>query len=284
MLAVAACSQPGDESATYDMAESETAGISPAADVEETATDEFSALNERPDIPVAAPQMAYVYDYEFRLPGAEIVGLQQRHADRCEARGPYSCQILAMTHSGREGEDVVGHLELAVVSDEARSFAGELAGTLASVGGEQFAANISGEDLSKRIIDTEARLRSRIALRDRLMEVLRTNDGDIEDLVAAERSVARINEEIDQARSWMEEMRGRVAYSRLNLDYVSATPPASNFLDPVRNALDSIGSIVGNVLAIMILLVAGLGPIGVAIFGGRKLARRMGWIAPRWEA
>ncbi|MFM6829184.1 MAG: DUF4349 domain-containing protein, partial [Novosphingobium sp.] len=40
-----------------------------------------------------------------------------------------------------------------------------------SAGGKEVASSISGEDLSKAIVDTEARLRARTLLRDRLMEV-----------------------------------------------------------------------------------------------------------------
>ena len=37
-----------------------------------------------PDIPAAAPKIAYVYSYGFRVPREEIAPLQERHADMCE--------------------------------------------------------------------------------------------------------------------------------------------------------------------------------------------------------
>ena len=284
VLALAACSEAGEqessvEFATTDMATSDEVAMEATAG--EAATGDLSVLDTRPEIPVSVPKMAYVYSYGFSMPGEDIADLQQRHADMCEAQGPFTCQILGMSHSGEEDGFATGRLELAVVSDKARKFVGELSGAAETAGGEQVSADISGEDLSKRIVDTEARLRSRVELRDRLMEVLRTRRGDIKELVEAERQVARINEEIDQARSWMEEMQGRVAYARVNVDYRSTTAPTGDFLAPVASAFGSLGSIFGAMLALMVYLLAIGVPLGLAVYGARRLALRLGWVEPK---
>ena len=272
-LALGACSQADDLAETSVYADMATADSTEAMVAEEGATGELSALDSRPAIPVSVPKMAYVYDYGFSVPGKEIAALQLRHADMCEALGPFSCQIVAMDHSGY-GEDMArGELQLAVAADKARAFVGEVTQTLDGVEGEQVRANITGEDLSKSMVDTEARLRSRIALRDRMMDVLQTRRGTVAELVEAERSVASINEEIDQARSWMEEMKGRVAFTRVNLSYESATPVTGNFLAPVRAALGSLDSIFGLLLAVAVFGAALGVPMVLAALGGRKALR-----------
>jgi hypothetical protein len=106
------------------------------------------------------------------------------------------------------------------------------------------------------------------------MEVLRTRTGKVEELVEAERQVAAVNEEIDAARSWLAEQQGRVAFSRMTLSYETATPGGS-FLQPVEGALGSLGAIVGNVLAVLILLGSLALPVLAAVFGVRALRRRM---------
>ena len=169
-----------------------------------------------------------------------------------------------------------GDSNSAVIADQARSFGKMLGQQADAAGGEQVLGNIAGEDMSKGIVDTEARLRSRIALRERMMEVLQTRRGTVAELVEAERSVAQINEEIDQARSWLEEMRGRVAFSRMNIDYGSAAPVGGSFLDPVTGAIGSIGSISGYVLAMMIMLLAAGIPLGAGVIGVRWIMRRKG--------
>lgn len=283
-MALAACSESENYGEIAEYAEADAAiEAAPEALFEEgeeiaeaasTASDS-AALESRPDIPITLPRMAYTYDYGFQLDAAEIAPLQERHADMCEAAGPYVCQIVSQSHSGNVEDGYAnGRLELAVIADQAREFGGRLGAAATTVGGEQVTAGITGEDLTRNMVDTEARLRSRIALRDRMMEVLRTRQGSVEEIVEAERQVARINEEIDQARTWLEEMRGRVAFTRINIDYSTASAPASSFFDPVSSAFASIGSILGYLFAAFIVLGSILVPVGGAIWGVKRLLKR----------
>ena len=275
-LALAACSEAGDEAASYETAEADSAMAEAVADsAAEPAIGTLASLDSRPDIPATLPKIAYVFDYAFRLPGDDIAALQQRHADLCEAQGPYTCRILSMSHSGEEGEYASGALNLAVASDKARAFGGKLAEAAESAGGEQVAATIEGEDLSKAMVDTEAHLRTRVVLRDRLLEVLQTRRGTVAELVEAERGVARVNEEIDQARSWLAEMKGRVAFSRVEIAYKSSAPAAGAFLEPIRGAVGSLGTIFGTMVAVLIVLGAIGGPLVLGALGARRLRRRL---------
>jgi hypothetical protein len=227
------------------------------------------------EIPVGLPQIAYVFSYGYRIAGPQIPALQQRHADLCEGKGPLVCRIIAMDQTTSAGEYTAGKLELAVASSEARAFGKQLATIADGADGKQVTAAISGEDLSKRIVDTEARLRARLVLRDRLMEVLATRRGTVTELVEAERGVAQVNEEIDQARSWLSEMNGRVVFSRLDISYESSAAPVNGFMDPVRGAIGSLGSIFGVILAVLIVLAAVLGPLLAGAFGIRHFVRRI---------
>jgi hypothetical protein len=273
-LALAACSEAGDEQASYETASTDSAMMADAERAEEPTTGALAPLDSRSDIPATLPKIAYVFDYAFRLPGDDIAALQQRHADLCEMQGPYTCRILSMSHSGEEGEYASGSLTLAVASDKARPFGTKLGEVAESAGGEQTAPTIEGEDLSKALVDTEAHLRTRVILRDRLLEVLQTRRGTVAELVEAERSVARVNEEIDQARSWLEEMKGRVAFSRIEIAYDSSAPAAGAFLEPIRGALGSLGAIFGTMVAVLIVLAAIGGPLVLGALGAQRLRRR----------
>ena len=278
LFTLAACSGASEEAAgeaDYETAAQPDAAVAAADAAEESAApaDSGFALPDRPDIPVTLPKMAYVFDYGFRLAGEAIAPLQQQHADMCEAQGPYACRIISLSRTGVVVVEIRGELQLAVASDKARGFGALLSASAEAADAEAFRANIQGEDLSKSIVDTEARVRSRIALRDRLMEVLRTRNGKVEELVEAERQVAAVNEEIDQAQSWLNEQQGRVAFSRMTLTYESATPGGS-FLRPVEGALGSLGSIFGMLLAFLIVVGAVVGPVVLAALGIRHLGRR----------
>ena len=229
------------------------------------------------EIPVGQPQVAYRYAYGFRLPSNAIRSLQERHADLCEAKGPNVCRIISMNQAENEGDYAYGSLTLAVRSREARGFGKELATVSDKVDGELVSSSIEGEDLSKNIDDTEARLRARTILRDRLMEVLQNRRGTVAELVEAERGVAQVNEEIDQARSWLTEMRGRVAYSTMTVSYESGKPSAGGFVDPIRGAFNSLGSLLGNIIGVLIVLLAVLIPLGGLVWVAVRLWRRLGF-------
>jgi len=280
-LALSACSEAGSDPAATEAADAQAIGA--AADMavqsEPAAAEAANRAAANPAvpalgaIPVSLPQLAYVYDYRWQMPAAEIGALQRRHASLCEQQGPAICQITGMTKSGEEDSEVTGELQMAVATRQARAFGALLEDEAEDAGAEQLAAEIASEELSKQLVDTEARLRARTELRNRLQEVLRTRKGSVEELVEAERSVAAVNEEIDAARSWLKDMQGRIAYSRVTVHYETGTPVTSDFLGPVTGALGSLGSIFGYLAAFLILAGAVALPLGALVWVARALSR-----------
>ena len=226
-----------------------------------------------PESAITAPQIAYRYALGFRLPVEAIAPLQERHADMCEARGPNVCRIISMRQSDSDGDYAFGNLQIAVAASVARDFGKELEESSSNSDAELFSSSIEGEDLSRQIVNTEARLRARTLLRDRLMEILRNRDGSVEELVEAERGVAQVNQEIDQARSWLNEMRGRVAFSQMAISYESGSPRSGGFSEPITNAWGSLGAILGTIIAFLMMAVTAILPIAVIGFGALWLWR-----------
>lgn len=283
-LALAGCGQAepdaletGAEASTdYGAAANRTESTAemPAQMATDTATG--GALPDLAAIEVNLPKLAYVYDLAFRMPGEDIGNLQRRHADLCEQQGPTSCQIVGMSKSGEEADTVTGELQLAVATRHARAFGALLEKEATDIGADQLSAEIAAEERSKQIVDTEAHLRARTLLRDRLTEILRTRDGDVTELVEAERSVAQVNQEIDQARSWLLEMRGRISFSRMTVRYETGQAAGGDFVRPIASAFGSLGSILGFVIAGLMLLAAVALPIAAVVWAGRWTNRRFG--------
>jgi len=223
LCALAACSEAGD-GAAYSEAAYESAADAGADLSVETAADD-AAIPELGDIPINMPQLAYTYNYRWRMPAEEIGSLQRRHASLCEQQGAGACQILGMSKSGEEADNVSGILEMAVASRQARAFGALLEDEAEDAGADQVAAEIASEEMSKSIVDTEARLRARTELRDRLLAVLRTRDGTVEELVEAERSVARVNEEMGASHT---------AGSRCAMKRARRSPTTSSRPSPAR--------------------------------------------------
>lgn len=281
-VALAACSEQERDYAdsNVESAESfEEAAVEAesAADAAARSTGEASSpIPDLTDVKINLPKLAYVYDFAWRMPGDDIGKLQRRHADLCDQQGPASCQIMGMSKSGETGDEVTGELLLAVATRHARAFGALLEKEASELDAEQLSANIQAEEMSKSIVDTEARLQTRTELRDRLQEVLRTRKGSVRELVEAERGVAQVNEEIDQARSWLQEMEGRVAYSRVNIRYETGAMVTNDFLAPIQGVTGSLGSILGFIIAGIILLLAIGLPVGGVIWAVRTARRKFG--------
>ena len=93
------------------------------------------------------------------------------------------------------------------------------------------------EDLTRLIVDTEATLRAKRALRDRLQQLLATRPGSLADLLGVERELARVQGEIDSTESNLTATRTRVAMSALTIEYGSAVRGvAGGKFEPLRHA------------------------------------------------
>ena len=186
--------------------------------------------------------------------------LQQRHADACVRLGPTQCQIVAMDQQSDAGTGG-GELALAVAAPRARSFTAELARLAGDSGGEQVSSSLTGEDLSKKLIDTDARIKARTVMRDRLMQVLATRQGKVSELVEAEKAVADANEEIDAARSELADMQDRVDFSQIKIGYRDGT--SSGLFAPVREAFGDVAGLIGFTIAGLVRLLAVILPLAV---------------------
>ena len=167
-----------------------------------------------------------------------------------------------------------------VASALARAFGQRLASAVDSAGGRAAGAEIEAEDVSKEIVDTEARLRQRSLLAERLTEILRTRKGSVAELVEAERAVAAAQEEIDQARGWLAALRARVAMSTIEISYdaiAAATSAAPGTLaDAVATSWSGFVFGVVALLRALILLLPWALLVAVGLLVWRRWQRRSG--------
>lgn len=178
-------------------------------------------------IEVSVPKLAYAYALGFRLDGNRIAAAQDAHRALCERMGLARCQLIAMSRGAADDIQTQARLKLRVASAEARHFSDALIKTVAAEGGRAIRTSVSAEDVSKEIVDAEARIHQRELLVARLTEILRTRSGKVAELVEAERSVAQAQEELDQTKAWLTELRGRVAMSDFEIGYETAARQVS---------------------------------------------------------
>jgi len=232
-------------------------------------------------IPISVPQLAYNFTLAYRLPAAAIAGAQKAHLDLCNRLGS-RCQLVAMQRAANDDGATSAFLRLRVASPLGQAFAGDLTQMIGKAGGRTVDTQISAEDVSRDLVDTDARLRQREILVARLTDMLRGRQGKVGELVEAERSVAQAQEELDQARGWLGELRGRVAYSNFSISYTPVTAPVQaptpqGFLGRLSDAVEQSGATVLGFGQTLLLLVIFLGPwallAGLALFAARPWLR-----------
>lgn len=176
---------------------------------------------------VALPQLAYRYTLSFLLPDERLAETQEAHRALCEHLGPARCQLIALTRDDAEGRAGSAVLKLRVAAADATYFTGEAAKTVTAAGGRALNTNVAGDDVSKDLTDTAARIRQRELLVARLTETLRTRKGTVPQLIEAEHNVAAAQEELDKARAWQRELQGRVSMAEVEIRYQPLAAPAS---------------------------------------------------------
>ncbi len=227
-------------------------------------------------IAVAVPQLAYSYEYGFVVPAARLEALTRAHQKACDAAGLAACQMISARGStDKDASSLSRTLELRVTPAWLKTWQASLDADIKKARGRISRHSVESEDLSLQIVDTEARLKNKEALRDRLAEIVRSRPGKIADLVEAETQLAQVQGDIDAARSSLNVMRKRVATVHLTLTYESeAVAASSGTFAPLSDAWNSILRNMVWALASLIHLIAYAVPFVLFGYGAFWLLRR----------
>jgi len=221
--------------------------------------------------------LAYSYAMGFELPSERVEALMGAHERACVEAGARLCQLISSNRSGDPQSSMQGYVSIRGEPNWLRTFMAGMETQAEDAGGRITAQTTATEDLTRAIVDTEARLRALTSLRDRLQELLRSRPGRLADLLEVERELARVQGEIDAIQSNLAVMRTRVAMSELNLSYQSAPRSlGSDTFRPLREAFASFLGIIVGVFAAMVVFVAALIPFVIV---GVPLV----WLLLRWR-
>lgn len=285
-LACASCSPGADRTPPTEMAvvsrpsvQSRYSDEVPAADAAAAPAADAAAASEPREapgvrMPAGAPMLAYSYTYGVSLPGRQVDSLRRRHEETCVRAGPSVCQVVSTSIADRGDGSVRGDLAMRAAPPWLKRFRDGLDGDAKGVGGRVDTSNVTSEDLSRQIVDTEAQLRAKATLRDRLQALLAGRPGRLADLLDVERELARVQGEIDSTQSQLAIMRGRVAMSEITLTYVARDVVSSTVRSPLSRSAGGFFGIMAASLAAMIDIVAIAAPWALLVGGVLWLIRR----------
>ena len=234
------------------------------------------------------PRVAYNYTVTYAFEQRSVAQVQGQQMALCRKLGVQRCLVVKSTLSAPGPNDRIVMDEAVLMIDaRAANAINRQLDALATAGGATLSnRQVEAEDVTRQVIDTDARVRAKQALAERLLAIIRSGNGKVGDLVEAERAYAATQEELDSARAEQAVLAQRVAMSRVAIHYVfDATPGRGS---PIRASLaeagDTLAASVAALLTAMVAIVPWVLTGGILLALVRWIRRKMGWRWPRRTA
>ncbi|HEV7367231.1 MAG TPA: DUF4349 domain-containing protein [Gemmatimonadales bacterium] len=136
--------------------------------------------------------------------------------------------------------------------------------------------NVSAEDVSEEFVDLTARVANGHRLEERLIELLRTRTGKLQDVLSVERELARVREEIERMEGRMRFLKNSAQLSTLSVNLYEPAPIIASH--PGRNVIaEAFKTAWRNFVGVLASGIASLGfvvPIVILGWGALILAKK----------
>lgn len=136
--------------------------------------------------------------------------------------------------------------------------------------------NATAQDVGEEYVDLQARRTNAARLEQRLVDLLESRTGRLEDVLQVERELARVREEIERYDGRLRYLRTRAAVSTLTvhlhepIPLLDDGPGANPIVRAVRQAWRNFVGFVAGFIALLGVLV----PLGVLLLGAAWVVRR----------
>jgi hypothetical protein len=143
--------------------------------------------------------------------------------------------------------------------------------------GKVESVNATAEDVGEEYVDITARVTNAHRLEERLIDLLATRTGKLQDVLSVERELARVREEIERYEGRLRYLKSRVATSTLSVTIHEPAPllgdgPGQHpILEGIRQAWRNFVSFIAGSIALLGILV----PLAAIAFGGWVVYRKV---------
>jgi Domain of unknown function (DUF4349) len=142
--------------------------------------------------------------------------------------------------------------------------------------------NVGAEDVSEEFVDLTARVANARRMEERLVEILRTRTGKLQDVLSVEREIARVREEIERMEGRVRFLKASAQLSTLSVNLYEpaplvATHPGRNVIGEAfktawRNFVGVLAGMIASLGFVVPIVVLGWGAVIVAKRYRRKMA------------
>jgi hypothetical protein len=202
-----------------------------------------------------APMLALAYTLGLVVPPGQVRPLMESHQEACERAGSDQCQVLSANASAEGDDKATAELKLRATPAWMRVFRTRAEADAKDLGGRIDEAATDSDDLSTQVVDSEAAQRARAAEAARLAELMQRRTPNLQDTLAVEQEITRVQGEMDQASSELAAMKNRIVMQTVTVSYASpavASPKgASAPLEAAERGF--MGNVYGGLAALLTL-------------------------------
>ena len=209
--------------------------------------------------------LAYTHNISLETANTQVSPLMKAHLAKCQAMGPAECVITGSNIQTWDEYSTSATLHMRIVPDKALSFLEDVREDAKAAEGRVVSQQTSVDDLTRSIIDTDARLNAQKTLRDRLTALLESQPGNLKELIEIERELARVQGQIDSLTSTLKAMRARVDMSAVTVNYQSRVKVEAAPLQPLKSAFGAFFANFAEALAAIVTFFAYALPWTVAL-------------------
>ena len=203
----------------------------------------------------------------------EVDSLEAAMADVQRLAQSVGGYIANSSVQGGQGQQRTATLEIKVPAARYEQVMSGLQGI-----GKLVSSNTTAQDVGEEFVDVTARMANARRLEERLVTLLATRTGKLDDVLAVERELARVREEIERYEGRLRYLRSQAAVSTLTVTVAEPAPvvgqPGSNviaeaFKQAWRNLVGVVANgieLTGGLLPVIVLAV-------VALLGFRRWRR-----------
>ncbi|MFC7291280.1 DUF4349 domain-containing protein [Hirschia litorea] len=226
------------------------------------------------------PMLAYTHNRSIESPAGDVEKVVNSHVSQCEKAGYSKCMVVNSNQNGIGEEWASANLHIRATPEWIDKFFKDLPDDLKASKSKITSASTSAQDLSTQIVDTDARLKAQLTLRDRLQALLTDRPSDLGDLIELERELSRVQSDIDANASVLASLRQRVAMSNLHMNYSAKSTVTSRSVwaplaDAFGNFFGNFASALGAVITTIANILPWLPVIGGLLWFGRWIYRKV---------
>lgn len=140
--------------------------------------------------------------------------------------------------------------------------------------------NVAAQDVGEEFVDLTARATNARRLEERLIDLLATRTGKLQDVLSVERELARVREEIERMEGRMRYLKSRAAVSTLTVSIhepppiVGDSPGRSIIAEAFRHAWRNFVEVLAASIASLGYIVPVAAALWTAIFLGKRFRRQ----------